>query len=533
VGQTRRMSPASRGRKGKQNKKSISRTALPDVLGGSDECDCPACSGADFDPQQLIDELVAGAAGLLESEDPLDAEVMGAAFVSVGALAGEEFDEALVDGFIPQFEARASSQALAMLLAIASVAPGRAGKAASVAANRLVQAGVARPGWAGELDEPMTAIDCQRLSDTQGTASMLVCSFHRAGRSHAVVISVDHLDCGAAGDILLLDTDHLPQALETMRASGRNSGLEITAETLDAAEFRWQVEEALDSRAVHDSDVLPDEDMIDLPIDEDGPGYPALAVLMRARLNALPLPRKPSSPHAHNGQGPVGLTALQKLAQLTHSAGSPFGAAAPDALRGRTAVTPLPAKRTKSDPPALVYQIKVGLRGAKPPIWRRLQVPADISLARLHTIIQIAFGWYDSHLHVFETPYGSFGTPDADLGHLAEAPVTLEQVAPRVNSKLRYTYDFGDDWDHDILVEKVLDRDETAAYPRCTGGRRAAPPEDCGGIWGYAELVEILNDPDDPEHQDRLDWLGLDGAADLAPDRFDAIAVTRELSALR
>jgi len=136
------MSPASRGRKGKQNKKSIPRTAR-DVLGGPDECDCPACSGADFDPQQLIDELVAGAADLLESEDPLDAEVMGAAFVSVGALAGEEFDEALVDGFIPQFEARASSQALAMLLAIASVAPGRAGKAASVAADRLVQTGVA------------------------------------------------------------------------------------------------------------------------------------------------------------------------------------------------------------------------------------------------------------------------------------------------------------------------------------------------------------------------------------------------------
>lgn len=68
--------------------------------------------------------------------------------------------------------------------------------------------------------------------------------------------------------------------------------------------------------------------------------------------------------------------------------------------------------------------------------------------------------------------------------------MTLEQVAPAVNSKLRYAYDFGDDWEHDILVEKVLDRDETATYPRCTGGRRAAPPEDCGGTWGYAELKD-------------------------------------------
>jgi len=527
------MSPASRGRKGKQNKKSTRRSVLPEVLSTADECDCPACSGADFDPQQLIDELIAGAADLVESEDPLDAEVVGAAFVSIGALAGEEFEEALIGGFIPQFEARASSQALAMLLAIGSVAAGRAGKAASVAADRLIQAGVARPGWAAELGEPVTVGDCQRLSDSQGTASMLACSFHRAGRSHAAVISVDHTDCGAASDILLLDAADLPEALDVIQASGRNSGLQITAQALDAAEFRWQVEKALDARAVHDSDDGPDEDMIDLPVDEDGPGYPALAVLVRARMNALPLPSKPPAPHADEGQGPVGLAALQMLTQLAGSAGSPVFAAAPIALRGRTAVAALPAKRTKSDRPAPVYQIKVGLRGAKPPIWRRLEVPADISLDRLHTIIQVAFGWDDSHLHVFETPYGNFGTADAQLGHRAEAPVTLEQVAPAANSKIRYTYDFGDDWEHDILVEKVLDRNETTAYPRCTGGRRAAPPEDCGGVWGYAELVDTLNDPDHPEHQDRLEWLGLDDPADFTPDRFDAEAVTRALSALR
>ena len=199
----------------------------------------------------------------------------------------------------------------------------------------------------------------------------------------------------------------------------------------------------------------------------------------------------------------------------------------------------LPAERKKSDWPVPVYQIKVGLRGARPPIWRRLEVPADISLARLHTVIQIAFGWDDSHLHVFETPYGSFGSPDADLGHRSETSVTLEQVAPAANSKLRYTYDFGDDWEHDILVEKVfdyemtLDHEMTTAYPRCTGGRRAAPPDDCGGIWGYAELVEVLNDPADQEHKDRLEWLGLDDAAEFDPDRFDAEAITRTLSFAR
>src|SRR5262249_9892724 len=99
-------------------------------------------------------------------------------------------------------------------------------------------------------------------------------------------------------------------------------------------------------------------------------------------------------------------------------------------------------------------------------------------------------------------------------------------------SKIRYTYDFGDDWEHDILVEKVLARDEAASYPRCTGGRRAAPPEDCGGVWGYAELLEILGDPDHPEHEDKLEWLGLAGADGFDPAEFDAEEVTQELSAV-
>ena len=120
------MSPVSRGRKGKKNQKPTRRTAPPDVPDGAGGCGCPACSGGDFDPQWLIDELLAGAADVVESEDPLDAEVVGAGFVSIGAPAGEAFKELLIGEFIPQFEARASSQALAVLLAIGSVAQGRA-----------------------------------------------------------------------------------------------------------------------------------------------------------------------------------------------------------------------------------------------------------------------------------------------------------------------------------------------------------------------------------------------------------------------
>jgi hypothetical protein len=162
-----------------------------------------------------------------------------------------------------------------------------------------------------------------------------------------------------------------------------------------------------------------------------------------------------------------------------------------------------------------------------------LLVPADVSLARLHDVIQAAFGWQDSHMHVFETPYGDFGRADRELGHRAEAPVTLEQVAPQAKAKIGYTYDFGDDWAHEIVVEKVLDRNPALTYPCCTGGRRAAPPEDCGGIWGYEELVEILADPQHPEHEERLEWLGLEDATQFDPAAFDPVEVNRALAKLR
>ncbi|MGH3916912.1 MAG: plasmid pRiA4b ORF-3 family protein [Pseudonocardiaceae bacterium] len=477
------MSPVSRGRKGRKNTKSLRRIAP------REECDCPECSAEDFDPQRLIDDLITSAGDLIDSQDPLDAELVGAAFVSIGAGVGETFDEALVNGFIPQFEARASTEAIAMLLAVGSVTQGRVRQAASAAADRLVAAGVPQPRWAAELNEPVTLTESWRLVDAEETASMLTCLFRRAGRSHTVVMDVDHRDCDAAAEILLFPIDQLATALEMIQADGRDSDLEIRKEQLDPAELRWQVETALDARAVHDQDER-ELGTADPPGDEDElPDYRTLAVWLRARMSVLPASSKPPAPHG----GPDG-----------HRADA-----------------------------APVYQLKVELRGAKPPIWRRLEVPADISLARLHAVIQVAFNWYDGHLHVFQTPYGEFGTPDAELGHRAETSVTLEQVAPDAQSKIRYTYDFGDGWEHDILVEKVLDRDAAASYPRCTGGRRAAPPEDCGGVWGYADLVDVLADPAHPEHAESLEWLGLDEAAQFDPADFDAKTVTEALAPLR
>lgn len=498
-----RVSPVSRGRRRRNTGRTGPRVVRPALSVVPEPCDCPACSGEDVDPQDSLANLTSGAAELLEVDDPLEAELFGAALLAAGDLAGEGFAEALADGLVPAIAAAGTPESLAMLLALdaAGDVP-----AAAEAAGRLTEAGVPLPAWAGEVSEPVRVGDCRQFRDSAETASMLLCRVDRAARSHGFIVQVDHTDCDAAADILLFPAEMLSAALDAIRSEARAAGVSFTEEALDPAEFRWQVERALDARAVHDREDGP----VELAEDDDaGPGYHPLAVLLRTRIQALPVPPRPPAPHG-SGDQPAGLAALALLAQQ----------------RGRPAATPkLPPKRKKSDGPAPILQIKVSLRGAKPPIWRRLELPADTSLARLHAIIQVAFGWDDRHLHVFETPYGSFGTADRELGHRAEAPVTLEQIGDR----FQYTYDFGDDWTHDIVVEKALDR-EPVAYPRCTGGRRAAPPDDCGGVWGYAELVEVLGDPRHPDHQERLDWFGLESAADFQPARFDAAEITQALT---
>jgi hypothetical protein len=174
-----------------------------------------------------------------------------------------------------------------------------------------------------------------------------------------------------------------------------------------------------------------------------------------------------------------------------------------------------------------IYQLKVTLRESKPPIWRRIQAPSDISLARLHQILQVVMGWTDSHLHQFIVGGTIIGVPDPDFGVEVknERTVRLSQVVRGEKSKFVYEYDFGDGWQHDILVEKVLQAEPGARYPICLAGKRACPPEDCGGVWGYDDLLEVIRNPDNPEHDEMLEWLG----GDFDPEAFDVDAVNQEL----
>jgi hypothetical protein len=267
------MSPVSRGRKLKKNTKTNTgkrtrrgRPPFAEADLPAPSCDCPVCWGDDVDSTGLIDSLLGDAASLVASEDPLDAEVAGAALTSTVTLAigqidmvdDQAGDHVLVDGLIPAFEARASTEAMALLLALGSVAPDPVGAAASAAGHRLAHAGVTRPSWADELTTPVAIGPCHRLMDPAGTGAILAASFTRAGRSHAVLVCVDGLDCGAAAEIALLDADELPDALAIIRSThpdpaGESGDLgEIVEETLDATEWRWQVDNALDARAVHD-----------------------------------------------------------------------------------------------------------------------------------------------------------------------------------------------------------------------------------------------------------------------------------------
>jgi hypothetical protein len=504
----------SRGRKKAKSRRSGLQVVRPVAAVVPEVCDCPECSGREIDPQTLVEDLVAGGADLIEADDPLEAELFGANFLGMAETLGVGFTEALSEGLVPVLAQFATPESLAVLLALDAMG---GGPASADAARDLLDSGVSAPRWANELREPVKHGQCRRFADLTGSVSMLVCSFDRSGRSHGFVINVDHTDCDAAVDIALFPGEALDQVVDRIQVEGRRGGLTITAEALDPAEFRWQVERALAARAVHDR--TDGAELAEDLGDDDLPGYHLLAALLRARMGTLPEPPRPPAPHGGESHP---LAVPKMLAQFAQPGSPRRGASGPK----------LPAKRKKSSGPAPIYQIKVSLRGAKPPIWRRLELPADTSLARLHDILQTAFGWDDSHLHAFETGYGTFGVADRELDHRAEAPVTLEQVAPGIGDRLEYLYDFGDSWTHEIVVEKAVDH-QPVAYPRCTAGRRAAPPEDCGGIWGYAELVEVMSDPGHPEHGDQLDWMGLDSSADFQPDRFDAAEVTRALTERR
>ncbi len=165
---------------------------------------------------------------------------------------------------------------------------------------------------------------------------------------------------------------------------------------------------------------------------------------------------------------------------------------------------------------APIYQLKVVLLGSEPPVWRRLQVPGDATLDWLHAVLQVAIGWTNSHLHAFMVGADRYSDTRHHFAEYEGEPeildarkFTLRQIAPRAQDAFGYEYDFGDSWEHEITVEKILPPAAASATTAlCLDGARACPPEDCGGVWGYTNLLKILKNRKHPEHKTMKEWLG-------------------------
>jgi len=175
-----------------------------------------------------------------------------------------------------------------------------------------------------------------------------------------------------------------------------------------------------------------------------------------------------------------------------------------------------------------LYQIKITLVNSKPPIWRRLLVHSSIKLNIFHNAIQYSMGWLDCHLHQFEKDRILYGTDDDNFGLDIEdeKKYKLSDVLKKEKDSMMYEYDFGDGWIHKVMLEKILPFDVSAEIVTCLKGKRACPPEDCGGIWGYENLIEIVKDPEHSEHEEMLDWL----EGDLDPEHFNLDEINSMLS---
>ena len=191
--------------------------------------------------------------------------------------------------------------------------------------------------------------------------------------------------------------------------------------------------------------------------------------------------------------------------------------------------------RNPVDTGVSVYQIKATLIGVRPPIWRRLRIPDDTTLHRLHRMLQIVMGWWDYHLYRFDIGRIHYGIPDpewdVEIGiEVRNARAArIGHVVSNERTVFRYKYDFGDSWEMRLIVERILPPQEGERYPVCLGGERAGPHEDSGGVPGHAHVVRVLRDPTHPEHEEMRTWVG----PDYDPGRFNLAKANAKLARFR
>ncbi|HEY9761890.1 MAG TPA: plasmid pRiA4b ORF-3 family protein [Trichocoleus sp.] len=178
-----------------------------------------------------------------------------------------------------------------------------------------------------------------------------------------------------------------------------------------------------------------------------------------------------------------------------------------------------------------IYQLYVELVDSYPPIWRCLQVPASLTLAQLHRVLQETMGWSSVYPHFFKVNGQQYGqpledAPESELGD--EGAISLTDIFSTENQSCFYTYDPSEGWLHQIELDEISTAQSDQTYPCCTDGERACPPEKSGGVWGYEEFLERLNDPEDPDY----DVLWQQAGQSFDPEKFDLEGVNRRLASL-
>ncbi len=175
---------------------------------------------------------------------------------------------------------------------------------------------------------------------------------------------------------------------------------------------------------------------------------------------------------------------------------------------------------------AAVYRFKITLKETQPAIWRRIETK-DVTLEKLHELIQTSMGWTNSHLQCFNIGDKRYADPQfmddafGDLGETSYAGVRVGDLVSQYGNRLQldYEYDFGDGWQHTIELEEVTEAQPGVRYPRCLDGARACPPEDTGGVWGFVDFVEAITNPDHDQHDEFLEWNGPFDPAEFDPDK--------------
>jgi len=184
-----------------------------------------------------------------------------------------------------------------------------------------------------------------------------------------------------------------------------------------------------------------------------------------------------------------------------------------------------------SSAPETIYRFKITLRGTKPPIWRRIETH-DATIEQLHELIQIGMGWMNSHMHEFNLGGTRYTHSDFlqdqfdDLGAENYEELSITDWIARHGKKLKmkYMYDYGDSWEHDVVLEGIFPSEPDVEYPRCVTGKLACPPEDVGGVWGFYDFIEAITDPKHERHQELLEWCG-----PFDPNEFDPATTTARM----